>query len=154
VTRRLVRFFRTGLGRPPAPQAPRNVGRCSRPGSLDASSSSASCSRRCTGPWLAAPAGLPVSRILPFTNAVNKTICQDKIDPLGYTEAQPTGARVLAAADTFKRPVAFVDASGKAAYPAGNDHITIEFTDAAGLRWRRRNNEAPEPVISQQRRRP
>jgi hypothetical protein len=71
-----------------------------------------------------------------------------RIDPLGYLDGQPIEARVLPAGGSFGLPIGFVDTLGRAAYPDGEDHVTVEFTDAAGLRWRRRNNEPPERAIS------
>jgi hypothetical protein len=71
-----------------------------------------------------------------------------KFDAIGYLDGQPSEARVLPAGDTYKLPIGHVDASGKAVYPGGEDHVTIEFTDAAGLRWRRREKEAPERAIT------
>lgn len=56
-------------------------------------------------------------------------------------------ARVLAAGESFHLPVAYVNRSGRSAVLTSEDHVTIEFTDAVGLRWRRRDNEAPERVI-------
>ena len=60
-----------------------------------------------------------------------------KFDAIGYLDGHPSEARVLTAGDTYKLLIGHVDASGKAVYPGGEDHVTIEFTDAAGLRWRR-----------------
>ena len=44
--------------------------------------------------------------------------------------------------------VGFFDPAGRAAYARDEDRVTIEFTDAARSRWRRRNNVAPECVIT------
>jgi hypothetical protein len=72
-----------------------------------------------------------------------------RIDPFGYMDGEPIEARVLPAAGTFWLPIGFVDASSRAVYPGGEAYVIVEFTDAAGLRWRRRNNEPPERVIAQ-----
>ena len=63
-------------------------------------------------------------------------------------DGQPVVARVLAAGHAFNLPVGFFDPAGRAAYARDADRVTIEFTDAAGSRWRRRNNEPPECVIT------
>ena len=62
-------------------------------------------------------------------------------------ESQPPPAGT---AETRRRtkPVGFFDPAGRAAYARDEVRVTIEFTDAARSRWRRRNNEAPECVIT------
>lgn len=58
--------------------------------------------------------------------------------------------RVLAAGEPFYLPVEYVDPAGRSTAlmeAGGTDHVTIEFTDSVGLRWRRRDNDAPVRVI-------
>lgn len=57
-------------------------------------------------------------------------------------------APVLAAGDVFVLPVSFIEANDQRVLPDGEDFAIIEFTDAAGLQWRRRNNDAPVRVLA------
>jgi hypothetical protein len=65
-------------------------------------------------------------------------------DPLSRYEGQPLEAYVLPAAETYRLPIAFINPQDR----GGRDRVTVEFTDAAGLRWRRQDNEAPQRVIT------
>jgi hypothetical protein len=70
-------------------------------------------------------------------------------DPRVFGDGFPTEPRVIAAGQRFSLPVEYVDPETKAStYPPGADHVTIEFTDAHGLRWRRRDGEPPARLLT------
>ncbi|MBC3191695.1 hypothetical protein H7X46_11545 [Pseudonocardia sp. C8] len=56
----------------------------------------------------------------------------------------PRIGRVVTPGDTFKVPLAYIDENNKAVIVPGIDRITFTFTDAAGLRWLRPDNDPPE----------
>lgn len=56
----------------------------------------------------------------------------------------PRIGRVVTPGGTFKVPMAYLDEDRNAVIVPGVDRITFTFTDAAGLRWLRRDNDPPE----------
>lgn len=71
----------------------------------------------------------------------------DSHGPMG--DYFPTEARVLASGATFTLPVEYVDSEGRPVQLHGMDHVTFEFTDAAGFRWRRQDNDPPVRLLDE-----
>ncbi len=57
-------------------------------------------------------------------------------------------ASVIGAGEGLDWPVSIRRGNSRAGPPeSGIDHVTVEFTDAGGLRWRRRDHEPPSRLI-------
>lgn len=65
----------------------------------------------------------------------------------GPLDSWETVPRVVLSGKKFGWPISYKDRRGQSVDGSGVDRVTLRFTDAAGLRWERTDNEPPRRVL-------